>query len=103
MFQGSRHVPCTFFNTVGDHNLSVPRVRDDEMPRCEICNGCWFYRSDISPASVEFELLEKYCHGAYLDCARYQFAQSLGISYLPKWLEPNDCRAIKGVRRSPIK
>jgi hypothetical protein len=38
-----------------------------------------------------------------LDCARYQFAQSLGIRYLPKWLEPNDGRAIKGVRRSPIK
>jgi len=51
----------------------------------------------------KFELLEKYCHGEYLDCARYQFAHSLGISYLPKWLEPNDCRAIKGVRRSPIK
>lgn len=87
----------------GDYNPGLPGVRDNKMPRCEICNGCWFYRSDINPASVEFELLEKYCHGEYLDCARYQFAQSLGISYLPKWLEPNDCRAIKGVRRSPIK
>ena len=86
-----------------DYDPLALRVRNDKMPRCEICNGCWFYRSDIEPASVEFELLEKYCHGAYLDCARYQFAQSLGITYLPKWLEPNDSRAIKGVRRPPIK
>ena len=86
----------------GNYNISRWQVRGAEMSRCEICNGCWFYRSEISPASQEFELLKKYCHGAYLDCARYQFAQSLGIRYLPKWLEPSDCRTIKGVTRSPI-
>jgi hypothetical protein len=65
------------------------------MPRCDICTGCWFYRSEIKPASPEFELLKKYCHGAYLDCARYRFAQSLGIRYLPKCLEPADCGAMQ--------
>ena len=66
------------------------------MPRCEICIGCWFYRSGIDPASPEFELLKKYCHGDYLDCTRYQFAQSLGIRYLPKSLEPSECGAMQG-------
>lgn len=66
------------------------------MPRCDICIGCWFYRSQIKPTSPEFELLKKYCHGKYLDCARYQFAQSLGIRYLPKCLEPADCGAMQG-------
>jgi len=66
------------------------------MPRCDICIGCWFYRSEISPASREFEVLKKYCHGKYLDCTRYQFARSLGISYLPKSLEPADCGAMQG-------
>jgi hypothetical protein len=73
------------------------------MPRCDLCDGCWFYRSDINPASQEFELIKKYCHGDYMKCARYQFAQSLGIRYLPKWLEPSDCRTIKGVNRIPLK
>jgi hypothetical protein len=73
------------------------------MPRCELCDGCWFYRSGINPASQEFELIKKYCHGDYLKCARYQFAQSLGIRYLPKWLEPSDCRMIKGVHPVPLK
>ena len=84
----------------GNRSLLRRTFRGAKMPRCEICNGCWFYRSEISPASLEFELIKKYCHGAYLDCARYQFAQSLGISYLPKWLEPSECKTIKGVNRT---
>jgi hypothetical protein len=41
-------------------------------------------------------MLKNYCHGAYLECSRYQFAQSLGIRYLPKSLEPSDCGAMQG-------
>ena len=86
----------------GNYNIWKWQFRGAEMSRCEICNGCWFYRSEISPASQEFELLKKYCHGAYMDCARYQFAQSLGIRYLPKWMEPSDCTTVKRVASSAI-
>jgi hypothetical protein len=70
------------------------------MPRCEISMGCWFYRKEMNPTSVEFELLKKHCHGEYLACARYQFAQTLGIRYLPRWLEPSDSRMFRGVSRT---
>ncbi len=72
------------------------------MGRCNISVRCWFYRRDIDPTSPDFELLKKYCHGEYLACARYQFAESLGIRYLPRWLEPSDNRTIKGVTRARI-
>ena len=50
----------------------------------------------MDPTSPEFEILEKHCHGEYLDCDRYRFAQSLGIRYLPRWLEPGDCKTVDG-------
>lgn len=72
------------------------------MPRCDICVGCWFYRREINPKSAEFELLRKYCHGAYMECVRYQFAKSLGMRKFPKWLEPSDSRTTKGFNRISI-
>jgi hypothetical protein len=65
------------------------------MPRCGICAGCWFYRREIDPASPEYEILRECCHGDYLDCVRYQFAQALGIDYLPRWLDPGDYNTIE--------
>jgi hypothetical protein len=67
------------------------------MRRCEIAAECWFYKSEIDPQSQEFELLRKYCHGNYLDCARYRFARSFGIAYVPRGLQPNDTRKVRGV------
>jgi hypothetical protein len=72
------------------------------MSRCEIHGDCWFYKSTIDPQSQAFELLQKYCHGDYSACARYQFSQSLGNFYVPKGLLPNDVRRIKPVLRSLI-
>ena len=93
---------ATLTELCGSYRISIRTVGNEEMPRCEICNGCWFYRSEITPASQEFELLKKYCHGEYLDCDRYQFAPSLGIRYLPKWLESSDCRMMEGDGHSPM-
>lgn len=72
------------------------------MSRCEIYGDCWFYKSTIDPQSQAFELLQKYCHGDYSACARYQFSLSLGNFYVPKGLLPNDVRRIKPVLRSLI-
>ena len=70
------------------------------MPRCEISVGCWFYRRGIDVKSTDVELLQKYCHGDYMGCDRYQLAQYLGIRYLPRGLQPNDMRQIKGTTRA---
>ena len=72
------------------------------MNRCKISAECWFYRNKIDPQSQAFELIQNYCHGNYLSCARYQFSQSLGSFYVPKGLLPNDVRRIKPVLRSLI-
>ncbi len=67
------------------------------MPRCKICDGCWFYRTTKSPECPGFDLLKKYCHGDYLACSRFQFAQYLGIRYLPRQLQPQEFEQMEGV------
>jgi len=72
------------------------------MVRCNIFERCWFYRRQISPMSPESEMLQKYCNGRYIDCARYQFAQYFGFRYLPRGLQPSEIGQVKGVLRSLI-
>jgi hypothetical protein len=69
------------------------------MPSCNIFERCWFYRRQTSPTSGESEMLQKYCNGEYMDCARYQFAQYFGFGYLPRGLQPNDIGQVEGVLR----
>ena len=73
-----------------------------EMPRCKIFEGCWFYGRKIEPTSTEFDMIQKYCNGNYMGCARYQFAQYYGFCYLPRGLQPNEIGKVKGVLRSII-
>ena len=58
---------------------------------------CWFYTREIDPRSQEFEVLRDYCHQDYRSCARYRFAESFGVRYVPKELDPKDTRKIRPV------
>ena len=99
------HGCCFLLVLVHHRGGNVPprvsaRMWGDKMSRCEIYAECWFYQNKIDPQSQAFELLQKYCHGDYTTCARYQFSQSLGAFYVPKGLLPNEIRRIKPVIRS---
>jgi hypothetical protein len=64
------------------------------MAQCKIAMECWFYQKELDPQSQAFELLQQYCQGAFADCARYRFAETLGARLVPRGLLPNEIRQI---------
>ena len=81
--------------------ISLSEIGGEKMPLCKIADICSSYQKQRESTLQSLAgLIREYCNGDYRDCARYQFAQWLGLQYLPKGLQPQQIETIRGVIRT---
>ncbi len=66
------------------------------MPDCKSLAGCPFFNDKMSNMPSTSELFKSmYCHGDQAKCARYLVSVTLGKSFVPSGLFPNDLQEAK--------
>jgi len=61
------------------------------MADCDLLGSCFFFNElvRVLPETTDF-LCDKYCKGAYPNCAIYRISKYYGNDKVPKYLYPND-------------
>ena len=61
------------------------------MASCELLNSCEFFCNVLTDLQDETSyLVNKFCKGNYIMCARYRICQQYGRDKIPKGLYPED-------------
>ena len=61
------------------------------MANCELIGSCTFYKDVVHGfPDIAGYLINKYCKGAYRECARYRIYKEYGRDKVPKGLFPQE-------------
>lgn len=69
------------------------------MANCELISSCTFYKDVVHGFPDIAGYLNKYCKGAYWECARYRIYKEYGRDKVPKGLFPQESINFKDYRQ----